>query len=80
MKKNKVDELEEALQDVKNLAKEFKKRNGNCSTGVLNKDILFLLLTRSMDADKRIARLEASFKILFPIILAIIGLNVGGVI
>jgi len=75
MKANKIDKLEEGLLEVKELVKEFKKRNGNCSTRILNKDILFLLLTRSMDADKRIARIEGMLKILIPIIFALMGLR-----
>lgn len=80
MKKDKITKLEDALAEVKELVKDFKKRNGNGSTHILNKDILFLLLTKSMDADKRIARLEGILKILIPIVLAGIGLNVSGVI
>lgn len=80
MQREKVDKLEEGLQEVKKLAKEFKKRNGNGSTHILNKDILFLLLTKSMDADKRIARLEGILKVLIPIVLAGIGLNITGII
>jgi len=80
MKKDKIEKLEKALQETKELVKEFKKRNGNCSIRVLNKDILFLLLTRSMDADKRIAKIEGMLKILIPIIFALIGLNISGVI
>lgn len=80
MKKNKIEKLEDALQEVKELVKEFKKRNGNCSTHILNKDILFLLLTRSMDSERRIARLEGILKILIPIILASIGITAYGVL
>lgn len=80
MKKDKIEKLEEGLQETKELIKEFKKRNGKHSTHILNKDILFLLLTRSMDADRRIARMEGALKIIVPIVLAIVGLDVGGVI
>jgi len=80
MKKDKIEKLEEGLQEVKKLAEEFKKRNGNSSLRILNKDILFLLLTKSMDADKRIGRLEGALKVLIPIVLASIGLNISGVI
>ena len=80
MRKNKIEKLEEGLQEVQKLVKEFKKHNGNATTRILNKDILFLLLTRSMDTDKRIAKLEGVLKIIVPIVLASIGLNVSGVI
>lgn len=76
MQKNKVEKLEEGLQEVQRLVKEFKKRNGNASTRILNKDILFLLLTRSMDSERRIARLEAYTKILLLLVLAAYGVNV----
>ena len=80
MKKNKVEKLEKGLQEVKELVKEFKRRNGNSSIRILNKDILMLLLTRSMDADKKIARLEGILKILIPIVLASAGMSAYGVI
>lgn len=73
MRKGKIEKLEEGLQEVKVLVKEFKKRNGNSSTRVLNKDILFLLLTRSMDSDRRIAKLEAYTKILLLLVLSAYG-------
>ena len=76
MKKNKIEKLEEGLHEVKELVKEFKKRNGNASTHILNKDILFLLLTRSMDSDRRIARLEAYTKILLLLVLSSYGISV----
>lgn len=79
MKKDKIEKLEEGLQEVKELISEFRKRNGNSSVRILNKDILFLLLTKSMDADRRIARLEGILKVLIPIVLAGIGLNAVGV-
>jgi len=80
MKKDKIEKLEEGIKEVKELVKEFKKRNGNSSTRILNKDILFLLLTRSMDADRRIARLEGVLKILIPIVLAGLGITAYGVL
>lgn len=80
MKKDKIEKLEEGLQEVKKLVTEFKKRNGNSSTRILNKDILFLLLTRSMDSDRRIARLEGIIKILIPIVLAGAGITAYGVL
>ena len=80
MKKDKITKLEDALGEVKELVKEFKKRNGNSSCRVLNKDILFLLLTRSMDADRRIARIEGVIKVLIPIVLASIGIGAYGMI
>ena len=79
-KKTKIQKLEDGLEEVKVLVKEFKSKNGNCSTRVLNKDILFLLLTRSMETDRRVARLEGILKILMQIVLAGIGLNISGVI
>jgi len=75
MKKDKITKLEEGLQDVKELVKEFKKRNGNCSTRILNKDILFWLLTKQVDDDRRIAKLEAYTKILLLLVLSSYGIN-----
>lgn len=79
-KKTKIQKLERGLEEVKVLVKEFKKRNGNSSIHIPNKDILFLLLTRSMDSDRRIARLEGILKIIVPIVLAGIGITAYGVL
>lgn len=75
-KKTKIQKLEQGLEEVKELVKEFKQRNGNGSCRILNKDILFLLLTRSMDDDRRIAKLEAYTKILLLLVLATYGVNI----
>ena len=76
MKKDKIEKLEEGLQEVKELITQFKKRNGNCSTRILNKDILFWLLTKQMDDDRRIGKLEAYVKVLLLLVLATYGINI----
>lgn len=76
MKKGRIDKLEKGLQDVKELVKEFKSRNGNSSCRILNKDILFWLLTKQVEDDRRIAKLEAYTKILLLLVLATYGVNV----
>ena len=80
MKKNNIARLEKGLVEVDEFIKEFKKRNISCSVNIQNKDMLLLLLTKSMDADKRIAKIEGLLEILIPIIFALIGLNISGVI
>ena len=76
MKKDRIEKLEEGLQEVKELVKEFKSKNGNASCRVLNKDILFWLLTKQVDDDKRIAKLEAYTKILLLLVLATYGITI----
>lgn len=80
MKKSKVERLERELDKVKELVSEFKKQNGNSSLRISNKDILLLLLTKSMDTDKRIGKLEGRLAIIIPIVFGLIGLNITGVI
>ena len=80
MKQNKVEKLERGLQEVKKLVKEFKSRNGNSSCRVLNKDILFWLLTKQVEDDRRIAKLEAYVKILLLLVLATYGINISGIV
>ncbi len=75
-KKTRIQKLETGLEEVKTLVKEFKSKNGNSSCRVLNKDILFLLLTKRMEDDHRITRLEAYVKILLLLVLATYGINV----
>ena len=76
MKKDKIEKLEEGLREVKELVKEFKSKNGNSNCRVLNKDILFWLLTKQVDDDRRIGKLEAYTKILMLLVLAAYGVNV----
>lgn len=80
MKKSRIEKLEHEVQEVKKLAKEFKKRNGNSTISIPNKDMLLFLLAKTSDADKRIARLEGTLKIIIPIVLAGIGISISGVI
>ena len=80
MKKSKLEKLEEEIAEVKKLAVEFKKRNGNASVSIPNKDMLLFLLSKTTDADKKIARLEGILKILIPIVLASAGISVSGLI
>ena len=76
MKKiTRIQKLEQELQEAKSLVKEFKQRNGNSSLRISNKDILLLLLNKSMATDKRVSKLEGTLTILIPIIVATIGLN-----
>ena len=75
-KKTRIQKLEQGLEEVKMLVKEFKQRNGNGSCRILNKDILFLLLTKRMEDDHRIAKLEAYTKVLLLLVLTSYGLNV----
>ncbi len=75
-KKTEIEKLEQGLQEVKELVKEFKQRNGNGSCRILNKDILFLLLTKRMEDDRRIAKLEAYTKILLILVLANYGVYI----
>jgi len=74
-KRTKIQKLEDGLAEVKELVKEYKQKNGNTSCRILNKDILFWLLTKQVDDDRRIARLEGMLKIIIPIMLGLIGLN-----
>jgi len=75
-KKTKIQKLEQGLEEVKILIEEFKQKNGNGSCRVLNKDILFWLLTKQMEDDSRISKLEAYVKILLLLVLTSYGVNV----
>jgi len=75
MQTKKIDKLEEGLQEVKELVKEFKKRNGNGSCRILNKDILFWLLTKQMEDNRRISKLEAYTKVLLLLVLSSYGIS-----
>jgi len=75
-KKTKIQKLEQGLEEVKTLVKEFRSKNGNASCRVLNKDMLFWLLTRQVEDDRRIAKLEAYVKILLLLVLATYGVNI----
>jgi len=79
-KKDKIEKLEDGIKEIRELVTNFKQRNGNSSLRISNKDILLMLLTKSMDNDKRISKIEGVLKIIVPIVLAGIGLNVGGII
>jgi len=76
IKKTKIQKLEEGLEEVKTLVKEFKSKNGNSSCRILNKDILLLLLAKRMEDDQRISKLEAYTKILLLLVLASYSVNV----
>jgi len=69
IKRTKIQKLEQGLEEVKVLVKEFKQKNRNGSCQILNKDILFWLLTKQVDNDHRIAKLEAYIKILLLLVL-----------
>lgn len=75
VKRTKIQKLEQGLEEVKILVKEFKSKNGNGSCRILNKDILFWLLTKQMDDDRRIAKLEAYTKVLLLLVLSSYGIN-----
>ena len=74
-KKTRIQKLEDGLAETRALVKEFKSKNGNGSCRILNKDILFLLLTKRMEDDRRIGRLEAYVKVLLLMVLATYGVN-----
>lgn len=76
IRKGKIEKLEQGLEEVKLLVKEFKQKNGNGSCRVLNKDILFLLLTKRMEDEHRIGKLEAYTKVLLLLVLALYGINI----
>jgi hypothetical protein len=72
-KRTKIQKLEQGLEEVKALVKEFKQRNGNGSCRILNKDILFLLLQKRMEDDARISKLEAYVKVLLLLVVTAYG-------
>ncbi len=75
-----LEKLEQELKGAKTLVDEFKKRNGNASLRISNKDILLLLLNKFIDTEKRVGKLEGRLAVIVPIILGILGLNITGVI
>lgn len=70
MKKRK--NLDEAIQEVKELAVNFRKRNGNSSLRIPNKDINLWIVNKLIEQDGRIIRVETITKILATLFCGLI--------
>jgi len=73
-KEKEIAKLENIITDVKQLVNDYRKRNGNSKIKIHNKDMLFWLLQKQVDADNRISKLEAYIKVIITLILSIFGL------
>jgi len=63
MAKRKIS-LDEAIKEIKSLAIEFKKRNGNSSLRIPNKDFNLWLVNSMIKQNSRIGKLEVTTKVL----------------
>lgn len=63
-----LDKLEEVVKEVKKLAVDFKKRNGNAFIKIPNKDFNLWLINKLTEQDGKIKVLEAKQKMLIWII------------
>jgi len=73
-KRKGIERLEAAVDEIKNLAKEFKNRNGNSSLRISNKDFNLWLVKKMLDNDKRLTVVETRQKLFMaslPIIAAV---------
>lgn len=63
-----LDKLKEVVKEVKKLAGDFKKRNGNAFIKIPNKDFNLWLINKLTEQDGKIKVLEAKQKMLIWII------------
>ena len=66
MAKRKIS-LDEAIKEIKSLAIEFKKRNGNSSLRIPNKDFNLWLVNSMIKQNGRIGKLEVTTKIMITL-------------
>lgn len=70
--------LNGAIDEIKQLAIEFKAQNGNSSLRISNKDFNLWIVKHLLEQSSRIDRVETKQKMLmwfFPIAVALIGLG-----
>jgi len=58
MSKRKLN-LDDAVKEIKKLAKEFREKNGNSSLRIPNKDFNLWLVNKMIEQDGRISKVEA---------------------
>ena len=71
--------LNGAVDEIKQLAIEFKEQNGNSSLRIPNKDFNLWIVKKLLDQDGRIGKVETKQKMFmwfFPIAIALIGLGI----
>ncbi len=69
--------LDEAINEIKELAKSFKERNGNSSLRIPNKDLNLWMVYWMIKQDGRIGKIETKNKMLmwfFSVSIALIAL------
>lgn len=54
--------LDEAINEIKKLAKEFREKNGNSSLRIPNKDFNLWIVNKLLDQDGRITKIETKQK------------------
>ena len=68
--------MDATIKEMKKLSSEFKKRNGNSSLRIPNKDFNLWIVYKLTEQDGRIKVIDTRSKItlaLFPIIIAVVG-------
>jgi len=66
MSKRKIS-IDDAIKEIKVLAKEFKERNGNSSLRIPNKDFNLWLVNSMIRQNGRIGKLEVTTKVLITL-------------
>lgn len=54
-----MSKLDDAIVEIKKLAKEFREKNGNSSLRIPNKDFNLWLVNKMIEQDGRISKVEA---------------------
>lgn len=71
MSKRKIS-LDDAIKEIKFLAKEFKERNGNSSLRIPNKDFNLWLVNSMIRQNGRIGKLEVTTKVLLTLFCGLV--------
>ena len=64
--------LDDAIKEIRNLATEFKKRNGNSSLRIPNKDFNLWLVNSMIRQNGRIGKLEVTTKVLLTLFCGLV--------
>ena len=59
MQRKKMTKLDDAISEIKKLAKEFREKNGNSSLRIPNKDFNLWIVNKMLEQDGRISKIEA---------------------
>lgn len=75
--------LEDAINEIKNLAKQFKERNGNTSLRIPSRDFNLWIVNFLIQQDQRLSKVETKIHMtlwFIPILLIIVGVKIFGIV